>query len=320
MSKKTNVAVVGLGHRGSNILDLFKQDERVDRIVGVDLNEERKKNAREQCPWAEFDYTFEQVLDDQDINCVVIATPAEAHYPLAMKAVGKSKNLLIEQPVAQNCSAAKSLIARAKETGSILMIGNAPLYNEAIVKVKEIIDSGDIGRLLYIRSVHTNLRPTCEDVNVLWDLAIHEITIFDYLFGEDPVQVSCNSFSPRGLKREDVRIGSLEYSGNRSANFFVSWLDPFKTHEITIVGYQKTLTLNPLNQERPLLMHNSGVQPVEVTSGQPLHKECLHFIDCVLEGKDTTTEQESSNRVIKILEALQESSVKHGAPVNIFSK
>lgn len=337
---KIRVAVIGLGHWGPNIVRTLIENINVCEVIGVEQSAERRALVNKNIPGLNIVDNFQTILDNSEVDAVVIATPTETHFRLASKALNAGKHVLVEKPLAHNSAAASELLDLAKQKGKILMTGHIFLYNQAIRKMKEIIKSGELGEVLYARSIRTNLGPIRTDVNSLWDLASHDLSIFDYLFDQEPRQVSCNLFSPLKQQQADIAVGSLEYNGNKAATFLVSWLDPIKTRQIIVVGDSKMLTFDDMQPIRPLSIFDKGVKlqhisgysdtfhsyrlninngsktEIDITTGEPLKNEINHFLDCIINGTIPDSDGKNGLRVVRLLEALDQSAQKHGAPVN----
>ena len=336
MKDLINICVVGLGHWGPNIVRSLQSDSRVNVSLAVEKSPERREFIKTKIPDLNVSEDFDTCVEDPTIVAVVTATPTEQHYQLGMQALNAGKHLFIEKPIAHSTEAAQELIALAAEKGRILMTGHVFLYNEAIVEMKNIVDRGTLGNILYMRAVRTNLGPIRSDVNVLWDLASHDISIFNYIFNDLPIEVSCSAFSALGRHVEDIAQASLVYPDNRVAMVFASWLDPRKSRKITVVGDQKMLLFDDLLPEHPLKIFDKGVR-VEIepgyfrlsvyegnnynshiSTGEPLKNECSHFVDCILSATRPMTDGENGLEVVRTLEALTRSLNENGRPVNLW--
>jgi predicted dehydrogenase len=258
-----------------------------------------------------------------------------------MQALEAGKHVMIEKPLALTSQEAEELCGEAKAKKKTLMTGHIFLYNHGIRACREMVARGDLGKLLYIHSIRTNLGPLRNDVNALWDLASHDISIFNYIFDAMPIRVTCSAYHLLGRPVEDIAQGSLFYPGDRVATFFVSWLDPQKKREVTIVGDRTMLTFDDMKPERPLKMYDKGVSvrqesdftdsfhsfrlsirdglctEPEVSTGAPLQNECVHFIDCVRSGARPFTDGIDGLKVVRVLEALSRSAMERGASVSV---
>ena len=336
------VCVVGLGHWGPNLVRAIERYRDAKVVVAADPSEERRKVIAERIPGLPLESTFEACLKGHKFDAVVIAVPTALHYQLGMQALDAGKHVFIEKPLADSSRAAQELCRKADEVGRTLMTGHIFLFNEAVRHVAEIVQRGDLGNLFYIHTLRTNLGPIRSDVNALWDLASHDISIFNYVFNALPLQVTCSAYNLLGRAVEDIAQGSLLYPGGRVATFFVSWLDPQKKREVTVVGDRKMLIFDDMRPEKPIKVFDKGVtvskpseyadtfnsfrmsiregqvlEP-EVTTGEPLVNECAHFLDCVKNGRTPISDGRLGADVVAILEALSRSALERGRPVDMW--
>lgn len=336
------ICVVGLGHWGPNLVRAIERHPNAKVIVAADASPERRRTVAERIPGLSLEESLTECLNKYEFDAVFVAVPTEFHYQVGMQALQAGKHLFMEKPLAHSSQAAEELCDYADRKNLLIMTGNIFLFNGGITATKEIIDRGELGRLFYVHSIRTNLGPLRSDVNALWDLASHDIAIFNYLFGALPMQVTCSAHHLLGRAVEDIAQGTLVYPGNRVAVFFVSWLDPQKKREITIVGDRKMLTFDDMRPERPLKVFDKGVtvskpseyadtfnsfrmsiregqviEP-EVATGEPLVNECMHFIDSIIAKVRPQSDGRAGLEVVKILEALTRSLHEAGRPVNLW--
>jgi predicted dehydrogenase len=341
MPGKTRVCVVGLGHWGPNIVRAIEAHSDAVVVCAADQSEQRRAQVRERIPLLSIEQSFQDCLGNYEFDAVVIAVPTEFHFQLGMQALEAGKHVMIEKPLALTSQEAIELCNEADARKRTLMTGHIFLYNEGITACREMVNRGDLGKILYMHSIRTNLGPLRSDVSALWDLAPHDIAIFNYIFDAMPIRVTCSAYHLLGRPVEDMAQGSLFYPGNRVATFFVSWLDPQKKREVTIVGDRRMLTFDDMKPDRPLKMYDKGVtvqqeteftdsfhsfrlsirdglctEP-EVSTGAPLRNECVHFIDCVRSGKRPLTDGLDGLNVVRVLEALSRSAMERGAPVSV---
>lgn len=338
----TRVCVVGLGHWGPNIVRAVEQHSQAKVVVAADLSEDRRNLIAEKIPGLPLEVSLSDCLANHEFDAVVVAVPTEKHFQIGMQALEAGKHVMMEKPLATNSQEALELCEEAERRKVVLMTGHIFLYNQGVVTMKEIVDKGDLGNLFYIHSLRTNLGPLRSDVNALWDLASHDISIFNHIFGETPKQVTCTSYHLLGRRVEDIAQGTLVYSGNRVAVFFVSWLDPQKKREITVVGDRKMLIFDDMLPERPIKVFDKGItisKPPDYTdtfssfrmsiregpcmeppisTGAPLKNECVHFIECVRNGVRPKTDGYNGLEVVSVLEALSRSALEGGRPVSLW--
>lgn len=340
-SQEIRVCVLGLGHWGPNLVRAINRHPRAQVVVAADPSEERRALVSERIPGLPILSSLRECLEKHDFDAVFVAVPTQLHYQVGMQVLEAGKHLFLEKPLAGNGDEAKELCKEAARRKLCLMTGHIFLYNEGITGTKEYVKSGELGNLFYIHSIRTNLGPIRTDVNALWDLASHDIAIFNYIFDALPMQVSCSAFNLLGRPREDIAQGTLVYPNNRIASFFVSWLDPQKKREITVVGDRKMLVFDDMRPERPLRIFDKGISvskpseysdtfnnfrmsiregtctEPEISTGEPLFTECCHFIDCIADASTPLTDGLFGSEVVAILEALTRSLHEGGRPVSM---
>ena len=342
-NKKIKLAVVGLGHWGPNLIRSFQSDNRVSQVIGIESNLERYKFISQKNPELPIFTNLDECLNDSSVDAVVIATPTETHYSLGLKCLQAEKHLFMEKPLSHSSESARHLVNLAKEKKRVLMTGHIFLYNKAVRKMKELICNGELGDVLHVKSIRSNLGPIRSDVNALWDLAAHDLSIFDYIFDQAPLKVSCHAFSLLDLEQQDVAIGTLEYGSKQTATFLVSWLDPIKTRHITVIGNKKMLVFDDMQANTPLTLYDKSVliknkqlalnsgkvaapsiefhvgntHSVSVSNSEPLKEECRDFIDCIFFGQNPQSGGENGLRIVSQIEALVKSYSQHGVLINL---
>ena len=285
--------------------------------------------------------SLEQVLKEVEIDAVLIATPTQTHYELVKLALDHGKDVFVEKPLTKNSRQAKELVQQAAKQKQILFVGHVFLFNNALLEMHRVIQEGELGRLNYLRCTRTNLGPIRSDVNALWDLAPHDISLSNFLFQSRPSHVSCGSHSLVGRELEDISQAQLVYPDGRVSILFVSWLDPQKRREVVAVGDRKMMTFDDMKPDSPLRIYDKGVLKSEVydfadtfqtfrmiiregvesvpeiTTGQPLQNECSHFIDCILSRERPRSDGLHGLEVVSILEALDRSAQDLGRLVKV---
>ncbi|MEM7140172.1 MAG: Gfo/Idh/MocA family oxidoreductase [Actinomycetota bacterium] len=327
------VAVVGYGYWGSKHVRVLDGAQGVDVYV-VDGDAERRREANRAFPRAHAVATLDEVIDD--VDAVVIATPPRSHHALGVQAIEHGCHVLIEKPMTTSVLDAVDLERRAEEAGVVLMAGHTFEYNAGIRKLRDIIDSGELGRMLYIDTARLNLGLYQQDVNVIWDLAPHDISIVNYLLRAMPAEVVANAEAHRGGTQEDVAILQLRYREPKvTAYVRVSWLDPRKVRRVTIVGDQKMVVNNDIGDDR-IRVYDMGVEPnvgefgemhqyplqyrhgdivsPHVQFEEPLRVQDDHFLDCIRTGDRPLTNGAVGRQVVEVLEAA-EIAVRESRPV-----
>ena len=330
-SSKVRIAIAGLGHWGPNLLRSFSRIPEVELVAAFEADKERAKIVQEQFPDLRILGDLDNHWRDPEFDALVIATPTVTHFPLVRRALQEGKHVLVEKPLSRTVGEARELCRLAAERNLILMVGHIFLYNEAIQAARDTIQQKDFGTILYIRSSRLNLGPIRHDVNVLWDLAPHDISIFNHFYGALPVSVTCKGFRLMGTAREDMAQGTLEYPNGQVATFLVSWLDPKKERRVTVISADRMLTFDDMLPEKPLSMTELGINRVPspaftdtfesfrvsivqgahrelpVTTGRPLDTQCQEFVRCLLSGTPPVSDGRFGAEVVAILEALSES-------------
>jgi len=336
MGKPFNVAVVGCGYWGPNLIRNFRSLPDCRMKAMCDVSEDRLKHLRSIYPEVAGETSFERLIADPELDAIAIATAVKYHHPLAKASLLAGKHTFIEKPMAASTAECEDLIAIARQKGLVLMVGHTFLYSPAVRKIKEIVDRGDIGDIRYICARRLNLGLFQKDINVAWDLAPHDISIILHILGEPPLSINCRGAAHVTPGIEDVTAMTLLFAKERSAIVHSSWLDPRKVREITIVGSRRMIVYDDVAQnekikifdarvERPphydtfaefhYAYHYGDVYAPYIKQDEPLKTECQHFLDCIRGGKTPITSGEKGMEVVRILEASSESLKKLGGAV-----
>ncbi len=330
------MGLVGCGHWGPNHIRNFASLPGVEVAAAADMNPQRLAAVGRTYPAVKMHADSRKILRDPGINAVVIATPATTHFELAREAMLEGKDVLCEKPLAADSDQCRRLVELADSLGRILMVGHVFLFNAGIRKLHDLIADGKVGRIYYAHATRTNLGPIREDVNAAWDLASHDISTFNYLFGSAPLEVSATG--GRFLQREieDVVFISLAYPKGIVANIHVSWINPKKIRELTVVGDKTMCVWNDLDAEGPIRIYDKGIvqEPYYATFGEfqlslregdvaiprvrmsePLRVEAEHFIECVRYRKPPMCDGRAGFDVVRTLESVDASLAKRGCAV-----
>jgi predicted dehydrogenase len=330
------IAIVGLGYWGPNWVRNFSHIQGIERVVCCDFSRPRLDHIKDRYPSVIVTERLEHVLNDPLVDAVVVATPVNTHFDIARRCLKAGKSTLVEKPLATSCEQAEQLIRMARERHLTLMSGHTFEYSAPVVKIRELISSGELGDIFYISSVRANLGLFRHDVNVAWDLATHDISIILMLLGEMPLEVTCQGESHYHDKIEDVALLTLRFANNVIAFVHVSWLDPNKIRRTTIVGSRKMLVYDDTALQEKVRVYDKGVtkHPYYDTYGgfqlsyrygdvnipriedpEPLKVECDHFVDCIRRGVSPNSDGNSGLRVVKVLEAADRSLKSHGQSI-----
>ena len=326
MSKKIKVGVAGCGYWGPNLIRNFYESDRVTLVAVCDLDERKLEKIAKRYPTVKTTRSYEEVLNNPAIQAVVIATPVHTHFSLAKKALEAGKHILVEKPMCMTAADCMALIALAEERGLTLMVDHTFVYHGAVRRMKQELESGAMGELLYFDSVRVNLGLFQSDINVVWDLAPHDLSIMDYLIGKNPVSIHATGACHAGNKLEDIAYITVQFEGNVIAHFHVRWLSPVKVRQILVGGTKKMIVYDDLENTEKVRIYDKGInveQPktdeeryanlVSYRIGdmmapnldltEALKIEVAHFVDCVLNKKKPITDGAAGLRVVQILEA-----------------
>lgn len=332
------VAVIGCGYWGPNLARNFAESPGSQLVAVADLNPKRLAFIQARYPAIRVTTDHRELLRDPSIDAVAIATPVQTHYPLAREALESGKHVLVEKPMTMTSDEAHRLIDLATVRGRVLMVDHTFVYTSAIQKLRELLDSGELGNILYYDSVRINLGLFQHDVNVIWDLAVHDLAIMDYLVGDQPEAVSATGVSHFHGQPEDVAYLTCYFPGNVIAHCHVNWLSPVKIRR-TVIGcsrrmavyddlepsekiriYDKGVSFNDTAESRYQLLvsYRTGDAWIpNLPNTEALSVEVRHFLDCIEHSKRPLTDGHAGLRLVRILESATRSLAGRGAPVNL---
>jgi predicted dehydrogenase len=324
-SSGLRVGVAGVGYWGSKHVRTMRSLDSVEQVVIIDPSQVGVERLRHSFP----EVTSYSTLDDalEHVDAVVLATPPSTHAPLAIQAMDAGKHVLVEKPFATSVSEAEAMSSCADRNGVTLMVGHTFEYHAAVWALRAMISSGELGELYYVDTARLNLGLYQRDVNVLFDLAPHDISILNYILGRQPVSVECWASRHAHPRLEDIAYMRVRYtSPDVEANVHVSWLDPCKVRRVTVVGSAKMVVFDDLDNEERIRVHNKGVlepsgaedltkPPMSYRYGEvvapymvvnePLSLEDEHFVDCALTGMQPLTDAANGMAVVRVLEAAE---------------
>ena len=334
--RSLRVAVLGCGYWGSKHARVLHGLESVESLVVVDADAERVQRVCASLPGAIGFTNFDDALEV--IDAAVVATPPTTHAPMAMRLIDADKHVLVEKPMAADSADARQMIAAAAARDVVLMVGHTFEYHSAVWMLRDMVRSGDIGDLYYVDSARLNLGLYQSDVNVIYDLAPHDISIFNHILGRKPTAVHAWGSRNAHPFLEDVAYLRLDYKDpDVCANIHVSWLDPHKVRRVTVVGSKKMVVYNDLATDERIRVHDKGVIHSEahgdetqppmsyrygdvispfLTVNEPLKVEDQHFIDCAISGERPQTHGENGLAVVEVLEAAQR-SLREGRSITL---
>ena len=324
------IALVGCGYWGKNLCRNFQALGALSAVVDATQNGQR--TARSLAPNAIVTDNFEDILCDNQINGIALATPAETHAELSVQALIAGKDVFVEKPMALSIEDAKHMQDVAKKTGRILMVGHLLEYHPAVLKLRKLISSGELGEINYVYSNRLNFGKVRTEENALWSFAPHDVAVILRLLGQPPLEVSATGGSYLTKKIADVTVSNLRFSDNTRAHIFVSWLNPYKEQRLVVVGNKKMAIFNdvaPYGEKLMLypqrvefdgnlpVLKKEKIVYIEHPNTEPLREECVHFIDCIKNRKNPLTDTVSGIEVLKVLHACQTSIEQTGMPVLI---
>jgi len=336
-----NVAIAGCGYWGPNLIRNFNALSDCEVVKVCDHDQNRLSHIKSLYNKIEITTDFDEIISSDTIDAVAIATPVCFHYEMAKKSLEAGKHTFIEKPMASSVAECQELVDIAKKKKLILMVGHTFVYSTPVRKIKEIIDSGELGQLQYISSRRLNLGLFQKDINVAWDLAPHDISIILYIMNELPVSVNCQGKAHVNPNIEDITNMTLNFQGKGLATVQSSWLDPNKIREFTFVGDKKMLVYDDLEPIEKIKVYDKRVEapPHYDTFAEfqysyyygdmyspylklvePLKVECQHFLDCIATGETPLSSGVDGLQVVQILEASSQSLAKAGAAVPISYK
>lgn len=330
------VALIGYGYWGPNLARNFHQLPETELACIVDANPAVLGRA-EQLYHCRTATAVATVLEDPSIEAVAIATPVRTHYALAKAALEAGKHVLVEKPLTMDVAEGRELTALADRLGRTLMVGHVFEYNPAVRYIKQAIDEGQLGDIYYLYSKRVNLGRVQSDVNALWSIAPHDISIVLYLLGRMPTAVRCQGASCLNNQVEDVIFLTLHFGPNILCHVHASWLDPSKQREMTVVGSQRMIVYDDVSAEGKVRVYDKGAfRKGDVTYGdfqyklhsgdiliprldlrEPLQEECAHFAACVRSGARPLTDGANGLRVLEVLAAGQQSLEQQGVLVSL---
>jgi predicted dehydrogenase len=337
-----NIGVLGYGYWGPNIVRNLAEVADANLVKVADFKQERLDLARRRFPNIQTTTSAMEVIEDPSIDGVVIATPLATHFDLALAALRANKHVLVEKPMCGSSQEAEILIETAAARNRVLLVDHTFCYSGAVQKIRELIDSGETGEIYYYDAARINLGLFREDASVLWDLAIHDLSIMDYALRQYPTAVSCTGSCHVPNQPENVAFMTLFYNGSLIGHLHVNWLSPVKLRRTLIGGNRKMIVYDDLESNEKIRVHDKGVilggqledihqlrlkgyrsgdvWSPQVNLAEPLRTEMMHFVRCI-EGKEKPlTDALSGLRIVSLIEAAAQSLKMKGVPVEVNPK
>jgi predicted dehydrogenase len=309
VGRTPRLAQVGLGQWGKNLVRNF--DQLAELVWLCDIDDERRAEAAQAYRSAQATSSFDDVLADDSVDAVVVATPVPTHYELARRALEAGKHVFVEKPPAMRGAEMEELCELAEERDRVLMPGHLLLYHPGVQKLKEIVDSGELGEVLYVYGNRQNLGTFRTNENALWSLGVHDLSVLLYLIEEEPNEVRAhgNAFLSRGV--EDVVFCYLRFPSGKMAHMHLSWLDPHKIRRITVVGSERMAVFDDMERERKITVYDNwrtrtgDVYSPTVDATEPLRRECEHFLRLVSGEGEPHKVARDAIPVVRALDQLQ---------------
>jgi len=321
------IGIIGIGHWGPNYARILNgQIAGATLTACVDRVPARLNSIRAQYPQVEMLTDHREMIERKLVDAVAICTTATTHRPIAEDCLAAGLDVLVEKPIAASSEDAEAIIKKARDTGRILMVGHTFLFNPAVQAMKRYLESGELGRVLYFHFQRTGLGPIRQDVNALWDLAPHDLSMLSYWLGTEPSEVVARGQSYLKDGYDDVVFLTLRYPNDVLASIHVSWLDPVKVRRATIVGDRRMAVFDDVNASEKLRLYDKGAsyQPAggdfgafvaavrdgdilipSLDNKEPLREQLAHFVQCVVERKEPIADGAAGLSVVRVLETAQ---------------
>lgn len=307
-----NIAVIGSGYWGKNIVRNYHELGSLYAICEIDS--EKRDQLSQQYPDTKLYASFNELLADKNVEGIAIATPAHTHYELAKQSLESGFPTYVEKPVTLNLKDAEDLRLLAEKKSLPFMVGHILEYHPAIVKMKELVEEGSLGKVKHIRCTRVNLGKIRDKENIWWSFAPHDLSIIFSLINEEPEKIQAASFKPLNEGIEDTVYADLGFESGKSAHIHVSWLEPIKLHQTVVICEKAMIVFNDTLKEDKLMVYRyeydnhtpnltkESEESVKYEEGQPLQIECQHFIDCIKNNATPRTDGKSASRIIKVIE------------------
>ena len=333
-----NIGVIGYGYWGPNLVRNFSEVPDAQVVAVSDLDEQRLRLVKARYPAIAITTDHETLLSNRDIDAIVIATPVASHYAIALQALSSKKHVFIEKPLTQTAAQGERLIEEADKHNLTLHVDHTFVYTGAVRKIRALVSDGEVGELYYYDSVRVSLGLFRPDVNVIWDLAVHDLSIMDYVFPLSPIAVSATGVSHVPGEPANIAYLTLFFENNAIAHLHVNWLAPVKVRRTLIGGNRKMIIYDDLEPSEKVKVYDKGITvngskesmydvmigyrtgdvwapKLEVT--EALLAEARYFIRCITHGERSITDGRAGLRVVRILEAATQSMNTRGRPVEL---
>ena len=324
-----NICVVGCGHWGKNLARNFDQLGCLYAVC--ESHRERLAHFNRQYPLSKAYASPEAALADPNIDGVVVATPAETHFPLAMATLEAGKDVFVEKPLALDWEDGASMVECARRRKRILMVGHLLRYHPAVLKIQELLSQGILGKIEYIYSNRLSMGKIRKEENALWSFAPHDISVILALMGQMPIQAAATGGAYLQPNIADVTISNLLFDRGTRAHIFVSWLHPYKEHRLVIIGTKQMVVFEDTHPDHKLMLYDKQIEwkdgvieaakssgtPLEFLQEEPLRQECAHFAECIRTRRAPATPGEEGVQVLQVLQVCQRSLQMNGEVMQV---
>lgn len=337
------IALIGLGYWGPNYARVLSELAETELAWACDVDASALDLVRTRYPSVRVSTDVDAALSDPSVDAVIVATPTSTHASISRAAIAAGKHVLCEKPLAASTEECDEVIAAAEEHGSIVMVGHTFIFNPAVRRMRELVENEEIGRVLYCHAARTALGPIRKDVNALWDLASHDVSILLYLLDREPVEVAAHGGSYLRGDNEDVAFLTLRFEDSVLANVHVSWLDPYKVRKVTLIGDRRMVVFDDVSPDEKLrifdksasydapaaeargtefgeytaIVRDGDIVIPKVPATEPLKEQVRHFVECCRDGVQPLTDAAFARRVVAVLEAGSESLQQRGGVVEL---
>ena len=335
------VGLIGYGYWGPNLARNLAEADDIQLTTIADARPERRLAAERRHPGVTTCADDKSLIDSRDVDAVVVATPLATHHALAAAAMNAGKHVLVEKPLAASRKDAESLASLAEKRGVCLMVDHTFVYTGAVRKIRSLIDAGDLGQLLYLDSVRVNLGLFQQDSNVIWDLAVHDLSLMDHLIDAKPVAVSADGTSVGGYHHENIAYITVHFDNGFLAHFHVNWLAPVKIRHMLIGGSQRMLVFNDMEPSEKVLVYDKGVDLNVAAQDDQARRQILvsyrtgdmfapkldrtealtgvvtEFAEAIAEKRKPLTDAASGIHVVSLLEAAEQSLRSEGRRIKL---
>jgi predicted dehydrogenase len=331
-----NIGVIGYGYWGPNLVRNFAEAPGSQVVSVSDLSSERLALAKRRFPAIETTTDYRDLLADANVDAIAVATPVSSHFELAMSALQAGKHVLVEKPLVATSEQAARLVDEADRRNRVLMVDHTFVYTGAVRKMRQLVTENGLGELYYYDSVRVNLGLFQHDVNVIWDLAVHDLSIMDYILPQKPCAVSATGMQHVPGQPENIAYLTLFFDSELIAHIHVNWLAPVKVRRTLVGGGQKMIVYDDLEPSEKIKVYDKGITVngnsekrykmlIDYRAGdmwaprlditEALLTEAMHFTDCINNGETPLTDGEAGMRVVQVLEAATQSVVERGQPI-----